>query len=301
MQQHILPINEILVEDRQRIDLGDIDILADSLSKYGLIQPIVINQNKRLIAGGRRLTAAKKLGWTEIKVVYLETLTEEDLTIRELEENIQRKAMTWKEEVAAVYKMHKLLDKRAHFDGNSWTQEQTGRMLGVSRASVGFTIQIAKELLNQSSKIHQCESYTEALRWCFQKREDEIQAELVSELKTQMEANRALVRETVKYVVEEEVDDKSSTLEPVSPLSSTEKRIIDLSNTIVHANCLSWLSNREPQSIDHILTDPPYGIDLNMLEQNNPHGGMNNIDRVEDTHQVESNLDLLSQSSSATK
>ena len=94
MNRQTLPINEILSADRQRLDLGDIADLALSIQRYGLIQPIVINQEKRLIAGGRRLAAHQHLGRTHIEVVYRETLSVDELHELELEENVRRKEMS---------------------------------------------------------------------------------------------------------------------------------------------------------------------------------------------------------------
>ncbi len=79
MTPSTLPINEIIVEERFRKDLGDITSLADSMRRLGLIQPVVVNKEKRLVAGGRRLAAARELQWTHIPVVYRETLTEAEL------------------------------------------------------------------------------------------------------------------------------------------------------------------------------------------------------------------------------
>ena len=293
MKQYTLPINEILVEDRQRIDLGEITDLAESIRQFGLIQPLVVTQNKRLIAGGRRLQACVSLGLQHVAVVYRETMSEEELTCLELEENIRRKDMTWKEEVASVYKIHKLKAKSAAADGDQWTQDQTGRMLGVSRASVGFTIQVAKELLRQDSKIHGCESYTEALRWCFQQREDEIQADLARGMKAQMVVNQGQ-RPAAQAVntATPQVSPEGDIIEVV-PVTNSSDMVVDLTNTIVNMDSIDWMRNRDAESIDHIITDPPYAVDLVMFEQNNPHGGMSNIDRIEETHQVAPNLILL--------
>ncbi|MBV9602894.1 MAG: ParB N-terminal domain-containing protein, partial [Chloroflexi bacterium] len=48
---------------------NSIDELADSLRAHGLMQPVVVRRlgtDYQLIAGHRRLEAAKTLGWTEI-------------------------------------------------------------------------------------------------------------------------------------------------------------------------------------------------------------------------------------------
>jgi DNA modification methylase len=44
---------------------------------------------------------------------------------------------------------------------------------------------------------------------------------------------------------------------------------------------------------DHVITDIPYGIDMDMLNQQNPHGGMKDIDTIEAEHDVEDNKRLF--------
>jgi ParB family chromosome partitioning protein len=67
---HIL-ISEIKIGVRLRKELGDIDSLAKSMEDLGLLQPIVVTQDLWLVDGERRLTAAKKLAWTEIPAVVM--------------------------------------------------------------------------------------------------------------------------------------------------------------------------------------------------------------------------------------
>jgi N6-adenosine-specific RNA methylase IME4 len=62
----IIPISKIKIGSRLRKDLGDIKSLADSIQEVGLLHPIVIDSQYNLVAGLRRLEAAKKLGWKEI-------------------------------------------------------------------------------------------------------------------------------------------------------------------------------------------------------------------------------------------
>lgn len=89
-----VPIEEIIVGDRRREDMGDITGLAESIRQFGLLHPIVVDEQKRLVAGGRRLTACKSLGWQEVEVTFLGELSEDELSEIELEENLQRKDLT---------------------------------------------------------------------------------------------------------------------------------------------------------------------------------------------------------------
>jgi hypothetical protein len=89
-----LPIAVIEVGERRRTEIGDIDSLAESIQRYGLLHPIVVDAQARLVAGERRLRACEQLGWTEIDVRDLGTLTDSELREIELEENLRRKDLT---------------------------------------------------------------------------------------------------------------------------------------------------------------------------------------------------------------
>ena len=63
-------IASIKVGYRHRRDLGDDDDiawLASSITDIGLLHPITVDENRRLLAGARRLTACKKLGWRRFR------------------------------------------------------------------------------------------------------------------------------------------------------------------------------------------------------------------------------------------
>ncbi|WP_091922827.1 ParB N-terminal domain-containing protein [Phyllobacterium sp. CL33Tsu] len=68
-----LPIDDIEIGPRIRSDLGDIDGLAVSIGAIGLLHPIVVTPDHRLVTGERRWRACKKLEWTDIPVRILET------------------------------------------------------------------------------------------------------------------------------------------------------------------------------------------------------------------------------------
>jgi len=103
-----VPIEDIIVKKRIRKDLGDIEALASSLKRYGQISPIVINKKNMLIAGGRRLEAAKHLGWRTINVIISDCTTELDRLELEIEENIQRRDFTMEETAEATRRKYRL-------------------------------------------------------------------------------------------------------------------------------------------------------------------------------------------------
>jgi hypothetical protein len=67
-----LPISKIKVRNRYRKCLGDIAPLAASIKDVGLLHPIVVRPDGRLIAGERRLAACKRLGWTSVPVTCVD-------------------------------------------------------------------------------------------------------------------------------------------------------------------------------------------------------------------------------------
>ena len=103
-----VPINDIIIKKRIRKNMGEIDILAESLKRHGQISPIVISRKNVLIAGERRLEAARSLGWRTINVVISEITDELTKLEYEAEENMQRKDFTPKESEEAVRKIHRM-------------------------------------------------------------------------------------------------------------------------------------------------------------------------------------------------
>jgi len=89
-----LAINSIVIGERRREDDGDIAGLAASLKRFGLFHPVVVDDQGNLVAGGRRLEAARQLGWETIPVRHLGELTEAERREIELEENLRRKDLT---------------------------------------------------------------------------------------------------------------------------------------------------------------------------------------------------------------
>ena len=101
-------VKDIVVRKRIRKDMGDIANLAESMKRHGQISPIVITRKNVLIAGGRRLEAAKSLGWRTINAVILENSTELSRLELEIEENTQRRDFTIDELAVATKKLYRL-------------------------------------------------------------------------------------------------------------------------------------------------------------------------------------------------
>ena len=105
-----IKIEDIKIPDRVRKDVGNIDSLAESLKRSGQITPISVTHDMTLVAGFRRVTAAKKLGWAMIDATIVDGADAARLLEIELEENVYRKDFT-PEELLEGYKR---LDKLRH-------------------------------------------------------------------------------------------------------------------------------------------------------------------------------------------
>src|SRR6476646_2219620 len=141
---HLVPLDSINVQrdDRQRRELLDTDVLADSINRLGLIHPIVITRQGDLVAGERRYTAVKSLGWTAIPVQYTDELDPAQLRAIELEENIKRQDITWLDQVNAVVEYHRLRASQTP----GWGQADTATDIGLSHQHTNRLLQVAEEI-----------------------------------------------------------------------------------------------------------------------------------------------------------
>lgn len=326
LQPNTLPLSSILVADRERIDLGDIEGLMESIVTWGQLMPLLIRrEDNRLIDGGRRFEALTRLQLPDALVLFREDVTDDELKILEVETNERRKPLTWIEKARAIVKIHKLRSRSSARIGESWTQFATGELLGVQVAQVNYAIAVVEKLQDPASPLHKAASMAEALRMLVQAREDELHERLNKQTIAAVAAASTVVpvvesSELVEQSTGIELDDLlgvDPTTQPTSPgdpTSSTDlqthsnvegvralssstqatpapKLIVPLSQLFHRAEALSFMSSLQAESIDHIVTDPPYGIDMANLSQSNT--GMQAIERVEETHNVEENVVLL--------
>lgn len=125
MELKNIEINRIVTRQRIREDMGDIDTLANSIREFGLLTPILINSNLRLISGLRRLEACKKLGQTHIQAILVDIQDENLLFHIESQENLCQKSLTASEidkeiELKKRFAVAKIREKT--FLGNIWNK-----------------------------------------------------------------------------------------------------------------------------------------------------------------------------------
>lgn len=99
------PVEDIVIGERLRKDLGDLAPLAESIKQRGIIVPIAVTPEMELIYGQRRLEAAKSVELQLVPYIVIETPGDDD-QYREMEmlENTGRKDFSIEEKVRIVDK-----------------------------------------------------------------------------------------------------------------------------------------------------------------------------------------------------
>ena len=125
-------------QPRQKFDEKSLKELAESIREKGIIQPITVRTRDKgyeLIAGERRLRAAKLAGLTEVPVHVLEIEDDVEMMEMALIENIQRENLNVVEE-AEAYAMLNSNYKLSH--------TAIAKAVGKSRANISNTLRLLK-------------------------------------------------------------------------------------------------------------------------------------------------------------
>jgi len=135
-------LDKIWWDKRYRSDMGDIVSLSESIQEKGVIQPITVTPDFELLAGERRVTAARSAGLTQIPALIRRK--EDTLDAREVEllENIARKNFEWPEQADLVREIDKLY-KEKKLD---WSGRKTAQLLDMGIASVSRAVQLSKAM-----------------------------------------------------------------------------------------------------------------------------------------------------------
>jgi len=149
----MIPVEKIIICDRVRKEMGDLDGLEEDMKETGLITPLAVqstsDDNFILLAGERRFIVLKRHGVEEVPVrIYDRDLTELEMKVIEKSENFHRKDMEYWELDQLTLEIQKLQQEahgvKASGPGEGWSHANTGQMLGVSRPSVSQAIMRAE-------------------------------------------------------------------------------------------------------------------------------------------------------------
>jgi ParB family chromosome partitioning protein len=131
-------ISPNIYQPRKYFNEETIEELAQSIKVYGIIQPLSVrklnNDRYELVAGERRLRAAKKLGLSEVPAILID-ITDKDSAAIALLENLQREDLNFIEEAEAYYNLIK---------DHSYTQEQLAEVIGKKQSTIANKIRILK-------------------------------------------------------------------------------------------------------------------------------------------------------------
>ncbi len=140
-----LGVTDIPVQDikrnprqpRQKFDPQELNGLADSLKEHGIIQPLIVSQGEKpgeyiLVAGERRLLAARQVGLPSVPALVRETSDQQRLELA-LVENVQR-ADLGPLETAEAY--------RQLTEEFGLSHEEIGSRVGKSRVAITNTLRL---------------------------------------------------------------------------------------------------------------------------------------------------------------
>ncbi len=125
-------------QPRTEFDPAHIEELKQSILEKGIIQPITVRRlggGYQLIAGERRLRAAREAGMESIPAVVMDVSSPEEMMELSLIENIQREDLNPIEEAKA----YRMLADQCHL-----TQEEVAKRVGKDRSTVANILRLLK-------------------------------------------------------------------------------------------------------------------------------------------------------------
>jgi ParB/RepB/Spo0J family partition protein len=260
MQTGIVNITEVFEGTRLREDYGDIEALSESIKNHGVIQPLAVMTSGddtdlpyTLLAGGRRYRACQLAEVETIPVrIYEEELTELELRVIELEENVQRKDLDWMESVRMKQEINNLQmlihgeKTSTKKDAPGWSASDTARMVGKSHSSISQDLKLAKAI----------EEFPE-VEWDKCKNKNEAQKRL-------NKLEEGLARRELSRRIENETKNSKN--------GSYKRQLID---AYMIDDCRSVMSRIDDGVFSLVEIDPPYAIDLEKVKRDYDYKGYN--------------------------
>jgi ParB-like chromosome segregation protein Spo0J len=244
-----IPLDDIEFGDRRREDYGDINELASSIEDIGLICSIAVSiydgdKPYLLNAGGRRTIAYELLrskhGNKYNKIpcrIFDHVLDELELRTIEIEENVQRKDLSWDERNRMEADLMAIQEAR---HGKKVSTAKDAK--GASIRSVAKGVGISASRLARSVKLDKTMKAMPDLGW--------------EKCKTQADAMK-LVKQAEKRLANEEAAKKVKA--EVGDGDQRKKAII---NSYIIKDCIEGMKELPKETFHLVEIDPPYAIDL---------------------------------------
>lgn len=244
MTLEIIPLHSILIPEgrqRQHFDPEKLNELADSIASIGLLHPPILrNGSDTLVAGERRLRALSLLeerntphicAGTEVPpghaaILRLAELDPLRLREAELEENIRRVDLTWQEREQAIADLHAL--RLEQTDGIQTYKATAAEVLG--REPIGSE---PTSLVRNATIIAQHLSDPD-----------------VAKAKSEKEAMKIITKKA-------ERDLRNMLAEQFGATATSDNAVLE------NIDAVAGLRALDDETIDIILSDPPYGIGAN--------------------------------------
>jgi len=115
----------------------ELEELSESIKENGIIQPLIVIKDEdgfELIAGERRLRAAKKAGLTQVPAI-LKRATDREKMVMAIIENVQRSDLNCIEEALAYYQL---------MEEFKLTQEEVAKKIGKERSTIANFLRVLK-------------------------------------------------------------------------------------------------------------------------------------------------------------
>ena len=144
-----IPIREIFPnpeQPRREFDQAALRELAESIRQYGILQPLTVRRHGRkyeLVAGERRLRAAKMAGETEVPCILMNVDIRES-SVLALVENLHRRDLDFVEEAQGLARL---------IGVHGFSQEKAAKCIGKSQSAVANKLRILRLPPEQLSAI----------------------------------------------------------------------------------------------------------------------------------------------------
>lgn len=257
-------INDVEVGKRFRTEMGDIEALAASITKDGLVQPFAIFKNPgegkpyKLIAGGRRYRAIEFIKSREnIEFVscrlYEKELSELELRLLEFAENLFRKDLNWQEDCDLKERIF-VLQQKIHGvkistakDAPGYSLTDMAKMTGRSKGSLSEDMTMARMMRDIPE-----------VDW--------------DQFDTKEDAKKALKGAKKKVIQTTEAKKARASL---GTGESLKRKIIDSYHV---EDFFEGVKKIGDSTIDLVELDPPYAINLESQKKGYAYTGYNEID-----------------------
>ena len=261
MPDEHIAIGEVIIGNRMRKFFGNIEELANSMARFGLMEPIILDETNHLLAGHRRILAAQHLGWSQIVFRRMEALDPVLKQELELEENIRRKDLEWPEEVLGLYKLYTAKQARYGDKGSALASdggygiEDAARELDRSGGSISMDLTLAKGLY-EYPELTEEKTKSAAFKRYRRLKETALRAELAK--RKQEGVADPHPEEDEELLGEEEAAPTASGIQRQTIRKALWKGL----GVFYHADARDVLRQLPAASVDLIVTDPPYGIGM---------------------------------------